>query len=357
MPLVLVLGAAGLLVLWRTGKLSSARSPRAAVPVPEWLPAQPPGYTPPASQASQPSQHRDGSPTSGARSPSRPQASEAAAGPSPEGQVRVSEVRPGAAGQVQVPQGPPPLPEGTIEVRYLGPVEVVGLPGDARLSGPELELLAFLAACPGNWSSAGVLRDALDVGRDERTEETIRNYINNLRRAIGADHLPDAKKAGRYRLVGVSTDEARFRALATKATTDPGLAVEHLATALSLVRGEPFANRPAGRYAWAYETPVVTSLANHVRTSAIKLGELALDASNTALATWAAEQALRACPKEFELLELKLRAGALAGRGTLNRAWIEVTKCFQGPDDKVPPELVAFYEAEIRKVRPQQAVE
>ncbi|HET9059637.1 MAG TPA: bacterial transcriptional activator domain-containing protein, partial [Acidimicrobiales bacterium] len=203
----------------------------------------------------------------------------------------------------------------------------------------------------------GVLRDALDVGRDERTEETIRNYINNLRRAIGSDHLPDAKKAGRYKIVGVSTDEARFRALVTKAATDPGLAMEHLATALSLVRGEPFANRPAGRYAWAYERPVATSLVNHVRTSAIKLGDLALEASNTALATWAAEQALRACPKEFELLELKLRAGALAGRGSLNRAWVEITKSFQGPDDKVPPELAAFYEAEVRKPRPHQTVD
>jgi len=56
--------------------------------------------------------------------------------------------------------------------------------------------------------------------------------------------------AGRYRVDGALTDIDLFRRLRLRAQSQGCEGIEHLVTALSLVRGQPFADLPAGGWSW-----------------------------------------------------------------------------------------------------------
>lgn len=231
------------------------------------------------------------------------------------------------------------------EALYLGPVELVGLPeGSPRLGPPELETLIFIAERPEECSSGESLRNGLDSGRAvERTPETIRNYINDIRKTIGAHRLPDAKKSGGYRLAGVSTDAGRFRAFVAQASTEPANAERHLAEALSLVRGAPFATTAVGTYLWAFQGATASSLSNSVHTTAVRLAQLALTSGNAALATYAVGKGLLVWPTDVTLRKLELDIAASVDKSSLSRTWASISQQFVAHNEALPEELISHY--------------
>ena len=344
---VLVVAGGAFLVLRRAvpalKRASAPVSPRTppGQAVPAWFPTPAPAGPHPAPPPNAPVPQPPG-PTAMAPPAEAPAAAhERGQAPSPEPSAGAGA---GATPLVAVPQGPPPLPEGALELCYLGPVEVVGLREGARLGPPELETLLFMAERPEECSSGESLRSGMDVGRTtERTPETVRNYINDIRKVIGADRLPVAKKSGGYRLVGVSTDAGRFRALVAKASAEPANAERHLADALSLVRGAPFAATAAGTYVWAFQGTTVSSLSNSVHTAAVRLAQLALTKANTALATYAVGKGLLVWPTDVTLRKLELGIAASVDKSSLSRTWASISQQFVAHKEALPEELISYY--------------
>ena len=125
---------------------------------------------------------------------------------------------------VDVPAGPPPLPDGAMEVQVLRPPRFVTEPGGkVELGGAELELLARLALDPGRTFTGEELR--ADIGAGKKTDwaaSTLWTRASSLRKVVGTEHVPLSSKTGGYRAVGISTDVARFEAALARSRTDAG---------------------------------------------------------------------------------------------------------------------------------------
>jgi hypothetical protein len=220
----------------------------------------------------------------------------------------------------------------------------------------ELETACFLACNPGSTLSGEALRAVIGAGRDEDwSVRTIVTYVSGLRRKLGIEHVPDATSAGGYRLDRVSTDAARFKELVTlaKAEQSDGQA-RHLADALSLVRGTPFAGVSKGTYGWVFRTDNGPSLADDlckvVVNAARALVRLALDADDHALATWAATKGVLVWQTDLKLSMLQLDAAAISHDSTeLSRKWSDISQRFAGNNEPVPDELIDYY----RRLRDQ----
>jgi hypothetical protein len=256
---------------------------------------------------------------------------------------------------VSVPAGPPQLPEGAKELQVLGQPRLVAEPGGAlELGASELELLARLALEPGRTFSSEELRSDIGTAKDtDWAPTTLWTRASALRRAIGAEHVPSSSKAGGYRLVGIGTDVARFEAAIARSKADPDGAPAHLAGALSLVRGAPFAGVPAGGFGWALDSGgVATRVANEVHEAAVKLARLAVGAGDAAIAAWAVAQG-RLVSRDDELLdELELDAAAVSpDHSALARTWASTKRRYRTARKKVPGQLVAHYR-ELREKGP-----
>ena len=134
-----------------------------------------------------------------------------------------------------------------VNVRVLGPLEVVSDGVDVRLGGPKQRtVLALLAAQVGSPVSVEALIDG--VWGDEPTSgarSTLQTYVSNLRAAIGDVIVRD--DAG-YRLVSEpeSVDAIEFERAVEQAggvvATTPAEAAQRLRAALALWRGHPYAD-------------------------------------------------------------------------------------------------------------------
>lgn len=93
-------------------------------------------------------------------------------------------------------------------LRLLGPIEVVG--ARSQLTSQQLSLVTYLS-CVGP-APREILIEALWDGRPV-SDGRFANLVSCVRGRLGAAHLPGAR-AGRYRLVGLSTDLDRLVALA-----------------------------------------------------------------------------------------------------------------------------------------------
>jgi hypothetical protein len=249
---------------------------------------------------------------------------------------------------VPVPETSPLPPEGTIWLLLLGPPSV--LPNNLKLTPPELETAAFLACKDGKTFSGESLRAAVGVGRDEEwSARTVVTYVNGLRRKLGGEHVPDATSGGGYRIVGVSTDIAYFNELVARSHgAQPVEAASHLAAALSLVRGKPFASVPSGTYGWADLPEAGASYsatgAERIVQVADTLARLALDAGDHVLASWAVGKGILIESANANLAKLQLYASALCGDpAALGRVWADVTQRFTANRQPVPDDLVDYY--------------
>ena len=95
--------------------------------------------------------------------------------------------------------------EGDPRVNVIGPIEISGLrrTNDRRIVD---ELLVYLVLHDTHHRSAEQIQAGLrpNLGqRRQRARKTIHNYLSELRRFVGPDHLPDASAAGGYLIHGV----------------------------------------------------------------------------------------------------------------------------------------------------------
>jgi len=154
----------------------------------------------------------------------------------------------------------------------IGPEEVPGLgePLEPRL----LDLLRYLAFHKHRHLRAGqILTGMWPSGskRADRTDKTIRNYIGELRAAIGVEHLPEASAKSGYILLDVPTDTEHFEALARQADVVGGEAADRLRDeALRLVRGVPFCGLLDE---WIGTEGVATHMIEAISTLALRLAQ------------------------------------------------------------------------------------
>lgn len=217
---------------------------------------------------------------------------------------------------------------------------------EVELSQPELEIGCFLACRAGRPWSGEALRAAIGAGRaEEWSARTVVTYVNGLRRKLGAEHVPDATSGGGYRLVGAATDFAIFETLVTlSAGEERAQAAGHLASALALVRGVPF--KVSANYGWADRPDDGVALSSHMSAAVVDaslgLARLAIAAGDGALATWAVAKGVMLEQTNVALAEVQLDAAALGERGSLDRAWADITARFGANRRGVPEELAAY---------------
>lgn len=227
-----------------------------------------------------------------------------------------------------IPDATRPCVPGIVQILLLGTPDVAGWPeGAAPPSATALEILVFLALHPGRRYSAEQIRDELCQKRKRTLEvATIRRYINDLRQILG-HQLPEARGTGGYELLDVTTDVDRFEALTKQAAAaeDPSVKAALLADALSLVRGAPFADVPAGSYGWVDIGDYIRGDLSHLILSASQeLADLARAHSDTDLSIWAVRQGLLAWPTDDSLFERLLEAGAADSPSQVARMWTEI---------------------------------
>ncbi len=204
-----------------------------------------------------------------------------------------------------------------IEVRVLGPVDVVG--GKELLRGVQAAMLGYLASRT-EAVSADAIRDALWAGTAVNAHR-VYAITSALRPKIGTDVLPSAGDAG-YRLAPgrVTTDLARFRARVTYAEhLDQTAAICTLSEALAMVRGQPFLTTTAEDpwWRWAHEESLTTATEAMVADIAHRVSSIGRDINDLDLAQFAAEQGLKASPHCDQLVGDLMLAHTAAGRRSI----------------------------------------
>ncbi|MCY4271764.1 MAG: LysM peptidoglycan-binding domain-containing protein [bacterium] len=184
-----------------------------------------------------------------------------------------------------------------IEVRVLGPVEVIGAK-QPFASRRALDLVAFLAFHPEG-ADRDQMKAQLWPPDHPPSNSTLANTISRARKALGADddgkpYLPRANSNGIYRLhEGIETDVDRFKALVDAARDEPGPRGQScLRTALKLVRGTPFTGGGGDMYRWA-DFGLRTQIECLVDTAAHELASRCIDAGDLSGAASAAMTSLR----------------------------------------------------------------
>ncbi len=217
---------------------------------------------------------------------------------------------------------------------------------EVGLIAPDLELLARLALAPGRAFSGEELRADMGAAKDsDWTVGTLWTRVSSLRRSVGAEHLPASSRGSGYRAVGISTDVARFEAAIARSRADPAKAPSHLADALSLVRGTPFAEVPLGSFTWALDAGgAATRVGNAVYAAAVELAQLAIAAGGAELAAWAVAQG-RFVSRDDEALDvLDLEAAAIsADRSALARSWAGLERRYRARQQAIPVQIADAY--------------
>lgn len=131
---------------------------------------------------------------------------------------------------------------GSLEVRVLGPVEILGW-REEPTRRVVAELACYLALHADRRVTSEELRAALWPGDIESTQasaKSLRNAVSMLRKSLGAEAVPEASKGRGYRLAGeVRSDWARFSLLVKSARAGEAEEADVLDEALRLVRGAP----------------------------------------------------------------------------------------------------------------------
>jgi DNA-binding SARP family transcriptional activator len=223
-----------------------------------------------------------------------------------------------AGGRVRALTASPP------QIRILGPVEVTWREEpDRRIV---TELACFLAMHAHRSVTSEEARAALwpgDPGSTEASAKNLRNAVSLLRRALGAEHVPEASKGRGYRLSpSVTSDWTAFERLVAAANAEEGDAeLRLLAGALTLVRGAPFQGVKPGTFSWAWTELIVARIEAEVATAAHRLSELCLASGHNSQASWAALRGLVCSPYDRSLWRDLLIASSRSGRGELENSW------------------------------------
>jgi len=235
-------------------------------------------------------------------------------------------------------------------VGVLGPVEVTGWAEPIGSRRKLAEIVAYLAThserpVPGERLRCACWSNDISYG-------TFKQAVSRTRRHLGTDaeghrHLPEGR-GGAYQLgPDVGCDWVRFEGLTRAAErAAPHEAMKLYRDALSLVRGEPFADVTTGTFTWAWSELLVHTIQCKVAKAADALGRLALDAADPDTALWAAHQGLLVSPTQLSLFEVEMQAAAQLGDlDGINRGFRAATRAAQelDPLGEVPDETARLY--------------
>ncbi|MBW3662723.1 MAG: LysM peptidoglycan-binding domain-containing protein [Actinobacteria bacterium] len=247
-------------------------------------------------------------------------------------------------------------PVGEVDVRVLGPVDVIGV--DRFPTNKTMELVAYLAM-HRDGATTDMLLEALWPNHEPRPA---RLYTEASRarkalgtRADGSPYLPDAE-LGRYRIAdAVTSDYERFSAHVAAATRDPDLADQHLREALTLVRGAPF-SATATAYTWAHQLEI--RISEEIVTAAHDLAHQMLDSARYEDAVWAAERGLSVNPLAEPLIRvLMIAADATGNTARVHEVMARLRETLaeddaNDADDWLHPETITLFERLSRRPVP-----
>jgi len=199
-----------------------------------------------------------------------------------------------------------------ILVRLLGDIAVEGAPG--TLKPKQLAVLAYIALNAP--VAAERIEDALWVTPTTSRRKRLANTVSEVRRIVGATHLPISVD-GRYRVgPGVATDVELFeRRIEHAAMQDDGSAVATLRGALELVEGPVFTYRNVDRmsYVWVDVDNWISTWELRVTDAAEDLARRCLDLGDPEGAVWACRRGLRASPTHGRLNSILVQAHRAGG--------------------------------------------
>jgi DNA-binding SARP family transcriptional activator len=240
----------------------------------------------------------------------------------------------------------PAFPSPAVEIRVLGPVEVVGAARPFTRAW-SLELVVYLAMHPGG-ASSDQWATHLWPSRS-MAQASLHSTASAARRALGStadgeDHLP--RSHGRLALgPGVRTDWDRFCLLAE--SPDP----EKWKLALRLVRGLPFDGLRSTD--WAVFSHVQANIESLVVDVSVRRAEYCLSVDDSLGAEWAGRQGLLVSPYDERLYRILMRAADLAGNpagveGVMNEL-LQLVGDEIEPFDSIHPETYELYRTLSRR--------
>ena len=189
---------------------------------------------------------------------------------------------------------------------------VLSVLGDVRLRGVELtqvELSIVTFLMMTGHQTAWAIRSA--IWEDEISTGHWERVVSTLRGKIGRARFPYAE-GGQYGLVGVHTDYSLFLSLwdKAKASGDDRSRLEHLHSALALVRGIPLQVGAYDRYwSWVFnhDFAMASELENNVVEAAMETASLALRLGEMEHARFACVQGTLASPSCERLTSLMVK--------------------------------------------------
>jgi hypothetical protein len=207
-----------------------------------------------------------------------------------------------------------------IQINVLGALEIG--PG---LTPPNRQVLLELACYLAMHRKAAVSTEELQMAlsrRGDASSETsaksVRTYMSELRRWLGAEHVPSARGSG-YRLGQlVRCDWELFCALSKERSGEPEEQIRSLAEALNLVRGRPFAGT---NFRWVDAELLVSEMEVAIAEVARRLGALAKAMDLQHLLWFAGRRAVLGCPYDVGLWETALEGAAGHDASELERTW------------------------------------
>ena len=216
-------------------------------------------------------------------------------------------------GQATEPPAAPPAPD-AITVRVLGPVEITGAARTLDKSPRITELVVYLAFHPHGCSGEAI---AAALWPDRRVPgQTVANRLSEARQALGLTREGLARLrrvSGRHVLApDVGTDWDLFEQW-TARNTGPS----DWASALELVRGQPFDGLPEG--GWTLLEGLAPQMSGSIAETACRLAGFLLETGQPRAAEQVVRRGLLGSPWDEELYRVLMRACHLAG----NRAGLE----------------------------------
>lgn len=201
-----------------------------------------------------------------------------------------------------------------VEVRVLGPVEVVGASRPFCRAG-SFDLVVYLAfhrqgVTTDRWATALWPDRAMAPATLHSTVSCARRSLG--RSAGGLDHLPRGR--GWLRLAGsVGSDWDRFSALSEEGEEErkEGRAIESWWRALDLLRGRPFEGLRSSD--WTVLEGIAAEVEEVVVRLALRIGDHCLGGGDGAGAGRAARRGLVVSPYDERLYRMLLRAADLEG--------------------------------------------
>jgi len=220
---------------------------------------------------------------------------------------------------------------GPIEVKVLGPVEVVGASSFSSLKA--VDVVAYLAF-HRNGVDADQIKAWVWPTFEPPTNKALANVLSRARTGLGADEngVPYLSRAGvdkTYRLSEeVTTDFDRFRAITELADASPDQvqALARLREAIELIRGVPFSGGAASSFAWA-DNHVRAQVEYTIDEAVHRAADLALELGDLKSARWAALKGLELVPGCEQCFRRRfLVASASSNRSELRRAMADLER-------------------------------